>query len=186
MIECGLREETESKKDPSVNAHKSDCTDEKHNTDESSDLASLLCNNNRVDSEFGSQRISPLSELKSPGISPLTMIGYNNKNQSNIITPQLLHSINSQLHSTDGKYSFASWTPDGNTPWDAPTLSYFPPLGGIMHSTSSGNSNTTKTAAIRGEEDKEMAETKDLERSDACATEESQENAGGTKPDKDD
>ena len=55
-----------------------------------------------------------------------------------------------------------------------------------MHSTSSGNSNTTKTAAIRGEEDKEMAETKDLERSDTCAMEESQENAGGAKPDKDD
>jgi hypothetical protein len=55
-----------------------------------------------------------------------------------------------------------------------------------MHSTSSGNSNTTKTAAIRGEEDKEMAETNDLERSDTCTTEESQENAGGAKPDKDD
>ncbi len=54
-----------------------------------------------------------------------------------------------------------------------------------MHSTSSGNSNTTKTAAIRGEEDKEMAENMDLERSDTCATEESQENAGGTKPDED-
>ena len=31
-----------------------------------------------------------------------------------------------------------------------------------------------------------MAETKDLEQSDTCAMEESQENAGGTKPDKDD
>ncbi len=31
-----------------------------------------------------------------------------------------------------------------------------------------------------------MAETKDLEWSDTCATEESQENAGGAKPDKDD
>jgi hypothetical protein len=53
-----------------------------------------------------------------------------------------------------------------------------------MHSTSSGNSNTTKTAEIRGEENKDMAETKDLEQSDTCATEESQENAGGAKPDK--
>ena len=31
-----------------------------------------------------------------------------------------------------------------------------------------------------------MAETKDLERFDTCAMEESQGNAGGTKPDKDD
>jgi hypothetical protein len=142
----------------------------RHNTDESSDLASLLCNNKRVDSEFGSQSISPLSELKSPRISPLTMTGYNNKNQSNLITPQLLPSINSQLHSTDSKYSFASWMPDRNTPQDSPTLPYSPPLRGIMHSTSSSNSNTTQTAAIRGEEDKEMAETKDLEQSDTCTT----------------
>jgi hypothetical protein len=73
MIECGLQEETESKKDPSVNVQKTDCTDEKHNTDESSDLASLLCDNNRVDCEFGSQSISPLSELESLRISPLTI-----------------------------------------------------------------------------------------------------------------
>ncbi len=59
-----------------------------------------------------------------------------------------------------------------------------------MENSSNGCNNHTTivpTDMMKSEgEDKEMAETKDLERSDTCATEESQENAGGAKPDKDD
>jgi hypothetical protein len=98
---------------------------------------------------------------------------FNDKNQSNLITPMLLCSSTTKSQSNGDKLSITSSA-----------------FTHIMDNLSYGSKNHTTivpTDMMESEgEDNEMAETEDLERLETCATEESQEHTGGTKPDKDD
>jgi hypothetical protein len=98
---------------------------------------------------------------------------FDDKIQSNLITPMLLRSSTTKSQSSGDKLSITSSA-----------------FTHIMDNSSYGSNNHTTivpTDMMESEgEDNEMAETEDLERLETCATEESQEHTCGTKPDKDD
>jgi len=152
----------EEEKYPSVDANTSDYAPD----NKASELApfDIICN------KFGESPtcFSPITFAKD-SVTPL----FDDKNQSNLITPMLLCSSTTKSQSSGDKLSITSSA-----------------FTHIMDNLSYGSNNHTiivPTDMMESEgEDNEMAETEDLEWLETCSTEESQEHTGGTKPDKDD
>jgi hypothetical protein len=140
----------EEEKDPSVDVNTSDYAPD----NKASELApfNIICN------KFWESPtcFSPITFAKD-SVTPL----FDDKNQSNLITPMLLRSSTTKSQSSGDKLSITSLA-----------------FTHIMDNSSYGSNNHTRIAPtdmIESEgEDNEMAETADLEWLETCTTEESQ------------